>query len=319
MSTSVAPIAPLAREDALVVAARAGDERAFETLHARYRERIEAFIAARLRDPDRAEDIAQEVFVSAHRSLCSSDRPIVFRPWIYEIAGNACVDEHRRRSRSREVPLELDGELATDSQANVPSSPSPPIVLERKQRFADLRAALGGLSDNHRQLIVMRELEGLSYDEIGERTAMSRQMVESALLRARRNLTAEYDAIASGQRCQQVLTAIAEPGVRSIRALGVRERRRLARHLAHCQSCRHEALVAGVDRSLLQPTSIAAKLAGLLPFPLWRWLRRHVARGTRHSGDAGAGSGAAAPAAPPTSPPSLRWLWPALAPVSAWA
>ena len=92
MSTSVAPIAPLAREDALVVAARAGDERAFETLHARYRERIEAFIAARLRDPDRAEDIAQEVFVSAHRSLCSSDRPIVFRPWIYEIAGNACVD-----------------------------------------------------------------------------------------------------------------------------------------------------------------------------------------------------------------------------------
>ena len=116
----------------------------------------------------------------------------------------------------------------------------------------------------------MREFEGMSYDEIGERLDMSRQMVESSLFRARRKLSEEYDELASGQRCEQIQTAIDGGRLRAVSALGLRDRRRFARHLAHCQPCRHAALMAGVDETLLKPRSIAAKIAALLPFPLWR-------------------------------------------------
>ena len=94
----------------------------------------------------------------------------------------------------------------------------------------------------------MREFEGLSYDEIGERTGMSRQMVESTLFRARRKLTEEYDELASGRRCEQVQAMIEDGRAVSARSIGIRERRRSTRHLAHCQPCRVPARLAGRRR-----------------------------------------------------------------------
>jgi RNA polymerase sigma factor (sigma-70 family) len=262
---------PLARgERELVSATRAGDDRAFEDLYARYRDRILSFIVSRVHDHGRAEDIAQDVFMSALRRLRASDQTIAFKPWIYEIAKNACIDEFRRGSRSREVPLETDGEFVTDRQPTL-SVVTPVAAVESKQRLDDLRGAFGGLSANHHQLLVMREFEGMTYDEIGDRLDMTRQMVESGLFRARRKLSEEYEELASGRRCEQVQEAIEAGTMQSIRALGVRERRRAARHLAHCQPCRHVALMAGVDEALVKPRSIAAKIAAFLPLPLWRW------------------------------------------------
>ncbi len=262
---------PLARgEHELVRAARAGDDRAFEDLYARYRDRILSFIVSKVHDHGRAEDIAQDVFMSALRRLRASDQTIAFKPWIYEIAKNACIDEFRRGSRSREVPLETDGEFVTDRQPTL-SVVTPVAAIESKQRLDDLRGAFGGLSANHHQLLVMREFEGMTYDEIGDRLGMTRQMVESGLFRARRKLSEEYEELASGRRCEQVQAAIEAGTMQSIRDLGVRERRRAARHLAHCQPCRHIALMAGVDEALVKPRSIAAKIAAFLPLPLWRW------------------------------------------------
>ena len=123
---------------------------------------------------------------------------------------------------------------------------------------------------------------------------MTRQMVESGLFRARRKLNEEYEELASGQRCEQIQTAIESGRLRAVSTLGIRDRRRCARHLAHCQPCRHAALMAGVDETLLKPRSIAAKIAALLPFPLWRlpWRSRGAkaasATGSHHL--AGAGS-----------------------------
>ncbi|MFZ0040165.1 MAG: sigma-70 family RNA polymerase sigma factor [Solirubrobacteraceae bacterium] len=268
-----ARIAPELPEDVLVAAARQGEDQAFEELYARYRQRIFAFILSRVRDHGRAEDIAQDVFISALRRLRASDQQISFKPWIYEIAKNACIDEFRRGSRSREIPLETDEEV-TGRRPMISIVPTPSDAVENRQRLDDLRGAFGGLSESHHQLLVLREFEGLSYDEIGERLGMTRQMVESGLFRARRKLTEEYDDLASGRRCVQIQTAIDSGSAQSITSLGVRERRRIARHLSHCQSCRHGALVAGVDEALLKPKSIASKIAGLLPFPVWRWLRR---------------------------------------------
>ncbi|HEX3975453.1 MAG TPA: sigma-70 family RNA polymerase sigma factor [Solirubrobacteraceae bacterium] len=262
---------PAHSEHELVAAIRTGNDRAFEELYARYRERIFSFILSKVHDHGRAEDVAQEVFMSALRRLRGSDQTIAFKPWIYEIAKNACIDEFRRGGRAREVPLESDGEFVVDrQQASVSGVPTPPAAVESKQRLHDLRGAFGGLSTTHHQLLVMREFEGMSYDEIGERLDMTRQMVESSLFRARRKLSEEYQELASGQRCEQIQTAIDGGRLRAVSALGVRDRRRFARHLAHCQPCRHAALMAGVDETLVKPRSIAAKIAAFLPFPLWR-------------------------------------------------
>lgn len=272
MAVMLGTAAPAAvcNEHQLIAAARDGDDRAFEELYARYRERIGAFILGRVRDHGRAEDIAQDVFMSALRRLRCSEQTIAFKPWIYEIAKNACIDEFRRSQRTREVSLDSDEELTTGRRALPSAAPTPPAAAESRQRLDDLRGAFGGLSESHHRLLVMREFEGLSYDEIGSRTGMSRQMVESALFRARRKLTEEYDELASGRRCLQVQSAIEDGRAQSVRALGIRERRRLARHLAHCQPCRAMAHLAGVDEALVRPRSIAAKIAALLPFPLLR-------------------------------------------------
>lgn len=261
--------APATTEDELIDAARVGDDRAFAELYARYRHRIELYIRARVRDPGRAEDVAQEVFISALRRLRSSDQVIVLKPWIYEIAKNACIDEHRRSQRNREISLDAEEGLSDGRGALLSIAPTPPAAMERKQQLDDLRGAFGGLSKNHHQLLVMREFEGLSYDEIGRRTGMSRQMVESALFRARRKLGVEYQELASGRRCVQVQTAIDGGKLSSSRALGVRERRQVARHLSHCQACRVKAQLAGVGERLARP-GLAAKIAALLPFPALR-------------------------------------------------
>src|SRR5947209_12998461 len=98
--------APACSEHELVAAVRRGDDRAFGELYSRYRPRIGSYILGMVGDHGRAEDIAQEVFISALRRMRENGRPISFKPWIYEIAKNACIDEFRRTRRTQEVPLD---------------------------------------------------------------------------------------------------------------------------------------------------------------------------------------------------------------------
>jgi RNA polymerase sigma factor (sigma-70 family) len=284
---SVTQLAPSCSDHELVVAVRGGDERAFEELYSRYGLRIRAYVLGMVGDHGRAEDVTQDVFISALRRLRETERPIAFKPWLYEIARNACIDEFRRRRRAHEVSLEGSRE---GGEHFISWAPAPEAAIENKQRLDDLRGAFGGLSENHHRIMVMRELEGLSYGEIGERMGMSKPVVESNLFRARRRLHAEYDDLVSGRRCEQVQTAIATGGQRPVRSLGARERRQLARHLSHCQLCRRAARTAGVDESWFHVPGLAGKIAALLPFP---WLRLRLRRGAR--GGATAPSGVAHP------------------------
>ena len=147
--------------------------------------------------------------------------------------------------------------------------------------------AFTSLSDNQHKILVLRELEGLSYGEIGERMGMSRPMVESTLFRARRRLTQEYDELASGRRCLDVQAAVDGQETRGLATLGIRERRRISRHLHHCQDCLRHARMAGVDDSALRIPGPARRVAALLPFG---WLRlgwhRAGAKLTGHGGAA---------------------------------
>jgi RNA polymerase sigma factor (sigma-70 family) len=208
-----------------------------------------------------------------------TERPIAFKPWIYEIAKNACIDQFRRSKRADEVSLEAEDGLApADYGRLVGSGPAPHDAVAAKQELDNLCGAFGGLSETHHEILVLRELEGLSYREIGDRMGMSRPAVESTLFRARRRLTEEYDELVSGARCLRIQSLIAT-AVQS--RLGARESRRLSRHVAYCQPCRREALAAGLDAAILTHVPLrkraAAKVAALLPFPVFeRWMASHA-------------------------------------------
>jgi RNA polymerase sigma factor (sigma-70 family) len=249
---------------------RRGDDRAFEKLYQRYQRRIAAYVYGMVNDYGRAEDITQEVFISALRRMRETERPIAFKPWIYEIAKNACIDQFRRSRRAEEISFDADeGAGAAETARLASSDASPDDAIESKQQLSHLCGAFGGLSDTHHQILVLRELEGLSYREIGEKMGLSRPSVESTLFRARRRLTEEYDELISGERCVRIQTIIVTASEGS---LGTRDQRRLARHIAHCQPCRREARLAGLDATTLGRTTretVAAKVAAFLPFPVF--------------------------------------------------
>jgi RNA polymerase sigma factor (sigma-70 family) len=160
----------------LVTDVRRGDDRAFEQLYTRYQRRIAAYAYRMVKDHGRAEDITQEVFVSALRRMRETERPIAFKPWIYEIAKNACIDTYRRARRAEEVSFDADERLsAADRVRLVATEPQPDAAVDTMQELDHLRGAFGGLSDSHHQILVLRELEGLSYEDISERMGMSRR------------------------------------------------------------------------------------------------------------------------------------------------
>src|SRR3954464_9760370 len=184
--------ATLQTDSQLVAAVRRGDDRAFEELYARYHRRISSYIFGMVKDHARAEDLTQEVFMSALRRTRDPDRPIAFKPWVYEIAKNACIDQFRRSKRAEEVSYDADDGLAPGDYGRLVSrEPVPDAALAAKQQLDHLCGAFGGLSAAHHEILVLRELEGLSYREIGERMGMSRPAVESTLFRARRRLSEE--------------------------------------------------------------------------------------------------------------------------------
>ena len=230
-------------------------------------------------DHGRAEDITQDVFISALRRIRATDAHIAFKPWIYEIAKNACIDAFRRSKRAEEVSY--DAEDGADRLHLVSKGPTPDAAVDTRMSLDHLRGAFGGLSEAHHQILVMRELEGLSYRQIGERLGMSRPSVESTLFRARRRLSEEYEELVSGERCRHIQAIIAASGDGR---LGTRDERRMARHVSYCQPCRRAALVAGFDPDALAPKrTVREKIAALLPVPAF--LKRSIAGpGADHSG-----------------------------------
>src|SRR4051812_30599829 len=198
METVAAPYAEpgagrLAPTDhSLVLAVRRGDDHAFEQLFERYQRRIAAFVYDRTGDHGRAEDLTQEIFLSALRRMRESDRPIAFKPWIYEIAKNACIDQFRRTRRGQEISFDAeDGAGAAAAGRLTGGAPTPDAAMDQKQAIDDLCGAFYGLSETHHETLVLRELEGLSYEEIAGRPDMTPGAVESTLFRARRKLTEE--------------------------------------------------------------------------------------------------------------------------------
>jgi RNA polymerase sigma factor (sigma-70 family) len=256
---------------ALVAGVRAGNDRAFEALYVRYQARITAYVRGMVHDHGRAEDITQEVFMSALRRMRETEAEIVFKPWIYEIAKNACIDAWRRSRRTNEVSFDAQDALAADDHGRLAGpGVTPDAAIDAKFAFDNLCGAFGGLSQTHHEILVMREFEGLSYREIGERLGMSRPGVESTLFRARRRLSEEYEELVSGERCRRVQQIVDSPGARGA---GLRDQRRVSRHISHCQPCRRYARQSGLEvETVARPAAVAgAKVAAVTSLPLSYW------------------------------------------------
>jgi len=172
---------------ALVKAAQRGDEQAFRKLVERYQRRVVQLALGMTRDPDEAMDIAQETFVRVHRYLPSFKGDSSFFTWTYRIAMNLCLDAQRRRGRSERVELEEGDEAEIEAAMDPPSA-----ALAGPQRQAlnsELRErieeALGSLSENHRSILLLREVEGLSYEELSKVLGIRKGTVMSRLFHAR--------------------------------------------------------------------------------------------------------------------------------------
>ena len=290
-----------------MAAVRAGDDHAFEQLYHRYQRRIGAYIYGMVHDHGRAEDITQDVFMSALRRMRATETPIAFKPWVYEIAKNACIDAFRRTKRGEEISYDADD--GSERLHLVSKGPTPEAAVDTRMSLDHLRGAFGGLSEAHHQILVMRELEGLSYRQIGERLGMSRPSVESTLFRARRRLSEEYEELVSGERCRRIQAIIA--GSTGGRA-GTRDERKMARHVSYCQPCRRAAFAAGFDADALTPKrTVREKIAALLPLPAF--LKRRIAgHGSDEAAAASTGGHAAtlaqlSTAAATYADPAMNW------------
>src|SRR5215212_786851 len=237
-----------ATDDQLVAAAQQGSDAAFDALFRRYQDRITAYARSIVSDHARAEDIVQDVFMSALRSLRATDREVAFKPWVYEIAKNACIDHIRRTRRTSEVSIDSEDFSPVDEGRLSAGVASTDAACSARQDLDTLRMAFNDLPDAQREVLVSRELEGLSYDKISSRTGLSHSAVESMLFRARRTLKDGFDDISTGERCRRMQTVMAHL---SDGQIGLRQERRLSRHLGDCQGCRREAIALGLDDLVL--------------------------------------------------------------------
>jgi RNA polymerase sigma factor (sigma-70 family) len=170
-------------DEQLVLRFRAGDEAAFAEIVERFRPRLLAYATRMLRGrtSEPADDVVQDVFIRAYRRLGADDRPMNVRPWLYRIAHNRCIDVMRV-----DQPVELIVEP--------PSLSTTEERAEGSERMRHLVEDIQGLPASQRSALIIRELDGLSYDEIAAALDVTVPAVKSLLVRARMNLAAAAEA-----------------------------------------------------------------------------------------------------------------------------
>ena len=176
-------------EYAVVVRVRAGDTDAFEALVTAYQKQIYNLTLRYVSSPEDAADLTQEAFLRAFRSLDSFRGDSRFSVWLYRLATNVCIDLLRSRGRGSASSLTVENEDEEAEELDVPDARfEPQKELERRELRRAVQAGLQTLSDDAREIVILRELEGLSYAEIGERLGLEAGTVKSRLFRARKAL-----------------------------------------------------------------------------------------------------------------------------------
>lgn len=185
-----------ARDNLLVEQTLKGDRAAFQQLFEIYRFKVQSIAYEVLKSKEDAEDVVQEAFVKAYLALPSYRKQAAFYTWLFRIVYNMAIDYKRRIVRKGGDPLELKEEILNSTEvstsygANGSLRENPHERLERRQELSRVQRALNRISEEHRTVILLREVDGLSYDEIASVVGVSKGTVMSRLHYARRALTA---------------------------------------------------------------------------------------------------------------------------------
>lgn len=175
------------KENVLIEKSKKGDIHAFETLIEAYQKKVFNIAFGMLHNYEDANDAAQEVFIRVFKSIKNFKGESSFSTWLYRITANVCLDELRKRKNKNVVSIDEDitleeGEI---SRQIIDDSPTPDIVAEKNELRKIIYNAISELSEEHKTVIVLRELHGFSYDEISEMIKCPQGTVKSRISRAR--------------------------------------------------------------------------------------------------------------------------------------
>lgn len=274
----------LQSDERLVSLTRRGNEAAFETLIARYRTRLLAFSRHMVGSNEDAEDILQEVFVSAYRAMLADDRELNVRPWLYRIARNRSLN-HLRRPR----PTGVDSMDVFEGGAAVATADR----VHDKMDLEDLVEDVKRLPETQRTALMLREMGDLSYDQIAEAMDTSIPSVKSLLVRARVSLAEAAES--RRLSCDEVrleIGAVAE-GLQKMTAPA-------RRHIGDCERCRSfKKEMAATNRKLtmLAPVGAFAAFKAIVGLKLFSGAASSATAGGSSAAVAGSGAGAASTAA----------------------
>lgn len=180
---------PLDTDAMLVERTVAGDQKAYELLVIKYQRRIQRLIGRMVRDVDLVEDIAQETFIRAYRALAQFRGDAQFYTWLYRIAVNtakkALMELKRDPTVSENSFKSADDDETSPLENELTSSETPEALLASKEIAMMVNAAMEALPEELRQAITLREIDGLSYEEIAEAMSSPIGTVRSRIFRAR--------------------------------------------------------------------------------------------------------------------------------------
>jgi RNA polymerase sigma-70 factor (ECF subfamily) len=177
--------------DNLIERLRNRDEAAFEEFVSQFERSIYNLALRQTGHPQDAQDITQEVFLRIYRGIANFRADAKLSTWVYQITLNACVDLTRRRVRHPELPLVVQNEDGDEAMLDTPDETyAPEPLYERTALREQIADGLQRLSDEYRKILILRDVNGLSYDEIGQVLALPEGTVKSRLFRARDRLAA---------------------------------------------------------------------------------------------------------------------------------
>ena len=181
------------KERDLIRRAKQGDMLAFEELILKHEKIVYNLALRMMNHGEDAKDISQEVFLKAYRSLSNFDERSAFSTWLYRITHNTCIDEMRKRKGKQSFSLEeeLEHEEGSMQRQIADEGYTPEESLLRAEQRNEILQALDNLSEEHKAAIVLRDVKGLSYEEIAEILEVTLGTVKSRISRGRNQLKNE--------------------------------------------------------------------------------------------------------------------------------
>jgi RNA polymerase sigma-70 factor (ECF subfamily) len=230
-------------DQALLARAKEGDAAALDGLVRRYQPRIYRFGMKMCRDPAAAEDVVQDTLLAMVRTLRGFRGEASVSTWLYTIARSFCIKSRRRPRSAPVAELSLESDRPAAAAAMADSSPAPDRLVEDHETRSALDAALASLSVPHREVIVLRDVEGLSAGEVAEVTGLSVDAVKSRLHRARAVLRARLAPVLgappaarpAAAGCPDIVSLFSRHLEGTIDGAVCAE---MERHIAACDACR---------------------------------------------------------------------------------